>query len=150
MLKKCKKCGFEKSLDNFSLDKNKKDNHQNYCKVCKTSMYKRVYPRDRDKYKQRNKLKLSYKNDIKDNVKKDKGGKCIKCGENRLYVLDFHHLDPSQKTLDLSTLIGHVGNNNPLIKEEADKCILLCANCHREFHYLEKKENISIKNYIAR
>ena len=33
--------------------------------------------------------------------------------------------------------------------EEVDKCKLLCANCHREFHYLEKENNITLQEYLG-
>jgi hypothetical protein len=59
------------------------------------------------------------------------GGKCKCCGFNKHYsALEFHHLDPSQKEFNLS-----VTNNgwNKLIRE-ADKCVLLCSNCHRMVH----------------
>jgi predicted HNH restriction endonuclease len=32
--------------------------------------------------------------------------------------------------------------------EELKKCIPICSNCHREFHYLEKQNNITIKEYL--
>lgn len=35
------------------------------------------------------------------------------------------------------------------IQEEITKCIPLCANCHREFHYLEKEENITLNKFLA-
>ena len=62
-----------------------------------------------------------------------KGGKCERCGYNKcVEALDFHHLDPSIKEYGLS----HKGLTRSLekLKEEADKCILVCANCHREIH----------------
>ena len=63
-----------------------------------------------------------------------KGGKCAHCGYNKnISALDFHHLDSSQKefALDKRTL----GNTSmERILKEAEKCILLCANCHREEH----------------
>lgn len=32
---------------------------------------------------------------------------------------------------------------------EIQKCILLCSNCHREFHYFEKENGITIEEYLA-
>jgi hypothetical protein len=62
-----------------------------------------------------------------------KGGKCQICGYGK-YVgaLDFHHLDEKDKDFDLST--RGLTRSWKKIKEEIDKCILVCANCHREIH----------------
>ena len=61
-----------------------------------------------------------------------KGGKCVLCGYDKcIAALDFHHLDPSTKeSKNLGTTAGIEKQ-----KAEADKCILVCANCHREIHY---------------
>lgn len=62
-----------------------------------------------------------------------KGGKCIFCGYQRdTKALDFHHLDESKKSFGLSErgLTRSWGK----ILEELDKCVLVCANCHREIH----------------
>lgn len=60
------------------------------------------------------------------------GGKCNTCGEDNLFKLHFHHKDPTEKEFNLSKITAHVPW--PLIKSEIDKCILLCANCHQDFH----------------
>lgn len=62
-----------------------------------------------------------------------KGAKCEKCGYNHsISALEFHHLDPSQKDFTISS--GNLSSDWAVVKEELDKCILLCANCHREEH----------------
>ena len=62
-----------------------------------------------------------------------KGGSCQVCGYDRcLEALEFHHLDPTQKDFGLSNK-GYTRSWEK-VRAEADKCILLCANCHREFH----------------
>lgn len=62
-----------------------------------------------------------------------KGGKCIICGYNKYQgALDFHHLDVNTKSFDLST--KGLTRSWVKTKAEADKCILICANCHREIH----------------
>lgn len=62
-----------------------------------------------------------------------KGGKCMICGYNR-YVgaLDFHHIDEKNKSFGLST--KGLTRSWKKTKAETDKCILVCANCHREIH----------------
>ena len=60
-----------------------------------------------------------------------KGNKCEKCGYNKnIAALEFHHLDPNTKKFTLSD----THHNWEETKEELDKCILVCSNCHRELH----------------
>jgi 5-methylcytosine-specific restriction endonuclease McrA len=62
-----------------------------------------------------------------------KGGCCQICGYDRcMEALEFHHLDPTKKDFGISNK-GYTRSWEK-VKAEADKCILLCANCHREVH----------------
>jgi hypothetical protein len=56
---------------------------------------------------------------------------CMMCGENDIRVLEFDHLDPSQKSFEISQGIrlGHSWND---ILQEIEKCRILCANCHKK------------------
>lgn len=65
---------------------------------------------------------------------KSRGGKCELCGYDRnIAVLEFHHINPDEKEFQLD--MRHLSNTSlERLKEEADKCQLLCANCHREVH----------------
>lgn len=65
----------------------------------------------------------------------ERGEKCERCGYHKnLGALEFHHLEPSQKDFQID--LRHFANTNlNTLKEELDKCILVCANCHRELHY---------------
>lgn len=59
------------------------------------------------------------------------GGSCRICGYDRcLGALEFHHVDPSNKWLSP----GQSGMTVSLAKlrAEAEKCVLLCSNCHAE------------------
>lgn len=59
------------------------------------------------------------------------GGKCINCGYSKcIAALDFHHLDPNKKEMNLNTAVSIERKI-----EELNKCILLCCRCHRELHY---------------
>lgn len=62
------------------------------------------------------------------------GGKCQDCGleTNKIEVYDFHHLDSEKKEFIISPMLHK--NNWILLQKELDKCILLCANCHRSRH----------------
>lgn len=60
-----------------------------------------------------------------------KGGKCCKCGYDKcIEALEFHHLNPFEKKFAISGK-GHTKSWEK-VKEELDKCDLVCANCHRE------------------
>lgn len=62
-----------------------------------------------------------------------KGGKCERCGYCKcLKALEFHHVDPNEKEFGIGAK-GHTKSFEK-IKIEIDKCILVCANCHREIH----------------
>ena len=70
---------------------------------------------------------------------KYKGGSCQKCGYNKCNsALEFHHLDPSTKLFGFSA--SEIVKSDIKLKKEADKCIMLCANCHREEHYKLKNK----------
>ena len=66
-------------------------------------------------------------------LKEAAGNCCSRCGYDKCTAaLEFHHLDPNAKEG------GIIGSTASLAKqqEEAKKCILVCANCHRELHNL--------------
>lgn len=62
-----------------------------------------------------------------------KGGKCERCGYNSpiAAVYHFHHIDPENKKFTLGRCMTR---SIERLKSEADKCELLCANCHAEEH----------------
>ena len=67
-----------------------------------------------------------------------KGGQCEICGYKKCdRALQFHHKDPKEKDFQISgkSLIFEK------LKDEVDKCILVCSNCHSEIHdRLEMRE----------
>lgn len=70
-----------------------------------------------------------------------KGGKCHKCGYDKyLEILDFHHIEASLKEDGVSKMFMTKGKAAAF--KEAEKCILLCPNCHRELHLEERKSGI--------
>jgi transposase len=59
------------------------------------------------------------------------GGSCRLCGYARHpAALQFHHLDPSSKSFALG--VRGITRSLASLREEASKCVLLCANCHAE------------------
>lgn len=59
------------------------------------------------------------------------GGRCAVCGYSRCAAsLQFHHRDPKVKDFRIS----EYSRSWQRIEPELRKCILLCANCHAEYH----------------
>lgn len=59
--------------------------------------------------------------------------KCVVCGESESACLDFHHKDPSEKEGAIANIVR--GNRSfDAVLKEVEKCVVLCANCHRKFH----------------
>lgn len=72
-----------------------------------------------------------------------KGLACQVCGYDKNYsALAFHHRDPKKKShgLDLRTCSNKSWES--LVKE-AEKCDLVCMNCHMEIHHPELKKEES-------
>jgi len=62
-------------------------------------------------------------------------GSCNVCGYDRCNeALEFHHLDPSKKDFSFGAIRANPKNFSSII-DELRKCIMVCANCHREIHY---------------
>jgi len=116
--KVCNKCKETKPLDLFVKHKQCIDGRAGYCKTCDAATVSNL--------RRATKLKaITYK-----------GGACSRCsGVFHPAVYDFHHVDPLEKEADPGSLMGRKWK---VVKEELDKCILLCSNCHRLTHAEEE------------
>jgi transposase len=66
---------------------------------------------------------------IKEILVREAGGRCLHCGfAEYLGALHFHHVDPASKAFAVSR--DGVTRSLRRAREEAGKCVLLCANCH--------------------
>lgn len=127
----CTICHKELPIEDFNWRDKKKGTRRSECKHCHT------------KYMQDS---IAKKREFASQVKEQLG--CAKCGETRPYVLDFHHLDPSEKENTVSRLITNTSNIEKAKKEMA-KCVVLCSNCHREFHYLnDLNPDFTLNDYL--
>jgi len=112
-MKICSKCNKEKPINNFSRQ-TKNIKGCSYCITCANIHNK----------EKRRSLKEQYVD--------YKGGQCLICGYNKyLGSLDFHHIDPNEKEFSMAQFKLRSFDQ---VKSELDKCVLLCANCHREVH----------------
>ena len=112
----------------YEIHREKKNQYSRdyYARVKDTPEYKekaKQYSRNRKENRQR------IRNDFLAKWRKP----CQKCGEQRLYLIQFHHIDPSTKEFDVSTNVSYKKRDK--CEEEVKKCVCLCSNCHDEFHY---------------
>lgn len=59
---------------------------------------------------------------------------CEKCSEEHISCIDFHHINPEEKEINLGNAIGSGWSKERILKE-VSKCVVVCANCHRKLHY---------------
>ena len=80
----------------------------------------------------------NYRRKIKERLVAYKGGKCEICGYNKcINALEFHHINPGEKDFTIGTFKVLSFQK---CKQEVDKCMLVCSNCHREIHDEEYKK----------
>jgi predicted HNH restriction endonuclease len=73
------------------------------------------------------------------------GSKCNLCGYNKcLDALQFHHIDPSKKRFNISKGFEFCWD---YLKTELKKCILVCANCHKELHKFPEIEDLAKRKW---
>jgi hypothetical protein len=67
---------------------------------------------------------------VKRELVEEAGGCCCVCGYDRcISNLHFHHVDPEKKSFGMTVAMG---KSIATFREEAKKCVLVCANCHGE------------------
>lgn len=139
MEKQCNTCGKTLPIDQFYKDKSAKDGYKNTCRECQCNFAKSYRQRNLERikayqveYRKKNRKRQEIERKQKYNELKQP---CVKCGESRLYLIQFHHIDPSTKLFNIT----EGGSKNRNIKEEVKKCVCLCSNCHDEFHYFYGK-----------
>ena len=130
--KMCRKCGETKSVDDFYKGLSKQDNRHPYCKECAKSGAKQAYKSLNQKEwmveQARNSTIVLLR--VGDEIKIKYG--CAVCEESCPFCLEFHHIDPKIKDGAVSKLL-HAKSIKKAIPE-INKCVVLCANCHRKFH----------------
>lgn len=128
--KVCTQCHQELPIEDFHWRNKNKGTRRSECKTCHNSYMARRNAENR-------KIIQALKQQIC----------CKKCGESRSYLIDYHHIEPTEKIDTIARLMVHSSIDKAL--EEIKKCIPLCANCHREFHYFEKENGMTLEEYLA-
>ena len=145
----CSKCKIEKEETEFHRNKEYKTrNGRVYqCKICFNAYTRARWPQYKIKSDLRvEKIKERFYKYINEFKQKNP---CVGCGEKEIICLDFHHIDPNEKKYQISYMIRH---NFTKILKEINKCVIVCANCHRKIHAgtLDINELIGPKRSIKR
>ena len=125
----------EKKLDEFPINKTKKDGRSETCLACKREYNKLHYQANKqyyiDKSQRRKDEAKQFFAEMKSKLR------CKECGQDHPATLQFHHRDRSEKEIDISQAIGRNWSLKK-IEKEIKKCTVLCANCHFILHWNEK------------
>ena len=130
ILRMCKMCGEEKLCRWMSsFTQTGKPEYRARCKECQNSYERTWSSNNRAK---RTSQALDRKSLNKQRYIKYLGGSCADCGYSKCEkALTFHHRDPSEKSFEISKKMDYAWLD---VKDELDKCDLLCFNCHMERH----------------
>jgi predicted HNH restriction endonuclease len=147
--KKCSKCSEEKpsTAEFFYRCKHVKSGLRADCKECSSTygkLWRQNNPehviawnqrlRGEEGYKERKRVyDRNRSRETKKQLIDHFGGKCTFCGYDKcLAAFDFHHINPEEKSFEVGRNI--LSKKFETLLKEAKKCVLLCANCHRELH----------------
>lgn len=144
--KKCSKCNRILPFDSFRWKNKSLNKKHSQCKECEKEAERLRYTQDKIRKESIIERTYQYKQNNIDYINLYKQQGCCKCGEKRPYVLDFHHTNPEEKDNTIAHMLKSASLEN--LQKEIKKCVLLCANCHREFHFLEKEQNITFNEYL--
>lgn len=125
---KCNKCHKEKPEEEFPFKNKALNKRSSICKECQWEYKLAHYYSNKEAHYERNKKTEQRISQYIDNYKRTHP--CSICGESAIECLDFHHL--RDKEVEVAKL-RRKGSLKKVI-EEIDKCVVLCANCHRKVH----------------
>jgi len=120
-MKLCRYCNkyYPESEFGVALTTKKKIYRRHKCKSC----YRATKQKLKEKYQ---KWLMDYK----------KKHNCSKCSIRDYRVLEFHHL--RDKKFNIALCFHHAHYGFERLKREVEKCIVICANCHRILHHEER------------
>jgi hypothetical protein len=138
LLKKCSRCKKNKILSEFYLQTASKDGYARHCIICAKEYKKENYQLNKATIIARNAL-VQKKHRAKAKIWYEALKESIPCADcKKKYpacVMDYHHL--RDKKYNLAYMVKS-GFSHQTILIEIDKCVLLCANCHRIRTHLKK------------
>lgn len=127
-LKYCPQCAKALPLHAFGTNQGESDGKSYLCIQCTRTA-------NRDAYRKHADRRSAQRKDLKRALVARLGGVCVRCGYSEFLAgLDFHHVDVAEKDALLAGMLQRGTQGLPAIIQEADKCALLCRNCHNAYH----------------
>lgn len=131
MIKKCTKCKLEKSIELFVIKNSRQNKYQSTCKECQAALSRNYYKNNAEKHKKKvaeiNEQRMI---EVKAFLLNEKSKPCKDCNISYPpYVMDFDHITDNKK-YNVSNMIRKRFSIEK-IKNEIQKCELVCSNCHR-------------------
>jgi hypothetical protein len=136
--KNCNHCGKYKDEEEFNWRYKALGIRHPTCKECQKPFRKNWYEGDSH---ERHLQNVKERKHLARNVAREYAYKylethpCSQCGETDIRVLEFHHV--VGKDMAVAAMVAG-GYSIERIQAELDKCIVLCANCHRKLTVEER------------
>ncbi len=128
--KACSQCSVRKPLGDFTKRKASKDGHHSSCKICTRKRTKEHYLKNKGYYiKKARRNNLKYKKAILELLMYYAKDGCSICDENDFSCMQFDHKNPKEKEFCIAHGLSS-GYSIGRMRKEAEKCTVLCANCH--------------------
>lgn len=129
-MKICSKCNKNLSLSKYNYKDKARDKLQAQCRKCSNAQVRKHYRDNKPYYRKKN---ATRKTNIRELIIKLKDVPCKDCNRRfPHYVMDFDHLHNKKFNLGKA---AERGLSEEKIIEEANKCEIVCSNCHRERTY---------------
>lgn len=146
---KCTKCKITKHYKDFSVDRTRKTQCKNWCKICCAQHYE-----DSKETKLKN-ASVTRRRKAREHMVKIyeylEENPCVDCGESNILTLEFDHVRGDKYSG--VTVLAWRGRTWKIIEEEIGKCEVVCANCHNirtasrkkshRFEYLESRKELA-------
>lgn len=130
-MKFCGKCNKTKPTEQFSRNRSRYDGLQSQCKECKKNLDAKYYKSNPKAFRKSKKRGVAKKKKYVQSILERSA--CADCGNDDIVVLEFDHVT-EDKFKGVMQLVNE-GYSMQRLKDEIEKCEVVCANCHKRRTY---------------
>lgn len=139
-LLRCSACRLERPATEFSFSSEARGTRNFYCRICQAAYRRAHYLANKADYIRRAVAQVKRRRDENrlEIVRYLQTHPCVDCGCSDPVRLEFDHVDPALKLMDVGTM--KVSRRWERVEAEIAKCDVRCVNCHRlrtakQFHW---------------